>query len=591
MRRTTGYASGCTLEASSGSSPPRIRRKPAHCSYAFGPSRVTFFSSPRDLNGPLASRCATMFSASPEVMPETRASRGADAVLTSTPTPFTQSSTTASSERDSFTSDRSCWYWPTPIDFGSIFTSSASGSWSRRAIDTAPRSDTSMSGSSCEAKADAEYTDAPASDTITFVRFSSGCLAISSPASLSVSRDAVPLPMAISSTACSFASRASLAMASSHRLAGTWGWMTSVATTLPVASTTATFTPVRKPGSRPSVARVPAGAASSRSRRLAAKTRTASSSAAVRSRSRRSMPRWTRMRVRQAQRTVSSSHLSPGPAPVGDPEPVRDHPLVRRRAVRRLLGLQDEVEDLLLLAAQHRQDAVRGQLGERLREVEVVGELRARLLLALPHLGGQPSAHPHALAHLADQVGVLREPLGEDRPGAVEGRLRIGNALVGVDERGGRGEGLDGRITEQPLRQRLETGLTRDLRLGAPLGLVREVDVLQARLGLRAPDPRLKFLGELALLAHRVQDRRPPLLQLPQIAQPLLDRAQLRIVEHLGRFLAVAGDEGHRRTAVQQFHGSPDLPLPYAELLGDPAFDGPYFEGPGCRHDPVPPIH
>ncbi len=32
MRRTTGYASGCTLEASSGSSPPRMRRKPAHCS-------------------------------------------------------------------------------------------------------------------------------------------------------------------------------------------------------------------------------------------------------------------------------------------------------------------------------------------------------------------------------------------------------------------------------------------------------------------------------------------------------------------------------------------------------------------------------
>ena len=37
MRRTTGYASGCTLEASSGSSPSGMRRKPAHCSNAFGP--------------------------------------------------------------------------------------------------------------------------------------------------------------------------------------------------------------------------------------------------------------------------------------------------------------------------------------------------------------------------------------------------------------------------------------------------------------------------------------------------------------------------------------------------------------------------
>lgn len=156
-------------------------------------------------------------------MPETRESSGAEAVFTSTPTPFTQSSTTASRERESFTSDRSCWYWPTPIDFGSIFTSSASGSCSRRAMETAPRSDTSMPGSSAEANADAEYTDAPASDTITFVRFNSGCLAMSSPASLSVSRDAVPLPMEISSTVCSLARRASLAMASSHLFAGTCG--------------------------------------------------------------------------------------------------------------------------------------------------------------------------------------------------------------------------------------------------------------------------------------------------------------------------------------------------------------------------------
>ena len=64
IRRTTGYASGCTLEASSGSSPPGMRRKPAHCSNAFGPSRATSLSAVRERNGPLVSRCGTMFSAS-----------------------------------------------------------------------------------------------------------------------------------------------------------------------------------------------------------------------------------------------------------------------------------------------------------------------------------------------------------------------------------------------------------------------------------------------------------------------------------------------------------------------------------------------
>src|SRR3954471_11925194 len=113
--------------------------------------------------------CATLVD-----RPDTRASSGAEAVLTSTPTAFTQSSTTASSDLASWVCDTSCWYWPTPIDFGSIFTSSASGSCQRRAIETAPRSDTSMSGSSREANSEAEYTDAPASETTILVNFSSG---------------------------------------------------------------------------------------------------------------------------------------------------------------------------------------------------------------------------------------------------------------------------------------------------------------------------------------------------------------------------------------------------------------------------------
>ena len=110
--------------------------------------------------------CATV-----DDSPDTRASSGAEAVFTSTPTAFTQSSTTASSERASWVCETSCWYWPTPIDFGSILTSSASGSCRRRAIDTAPRSDTSMSGSSREANSDAEYTDAPASETTILLIF------------------------------------------------------------------------------------------------------------------------------------------------------------------------------------------------------------------------------------------------------------------------------------------------------------------------------------------------------------------------------------------------------------------------------------
>ena len=164
-----------------------------------------------------------MFFASVSLSPEIRASNGADAVFTSAPTALTQSSTTASSLRASCTWLTSCWYCPTPIALGSMRTSSASGSWSRRAIDTAPRSDTSRSGNSFAASSEAEYTEAPASETMTFVSARSGCRDISSAASLSVSRDAVPLPMEISCTPCLRHSVASVLIDPSQSFRGSCG--------------------------------------------------------------------------------------------------------------------------------------------------------------------------------------------------------------------------------------------------------------------------------------------------------------------------------------------------------------------------------
>ena len=79
-------------------------------------------------------------------------------------------------------------------------------------MDTAPRSDTSMPGSSLEAYSEAEYTEAPASETTILVSLSSGWALIRSAARRSVSREAVPLPMAMRSTPWAAASRARTAM-------------------------------------------------------------------------------------------------------------------------------------------------------------------------------------------------------------------------------------------------------------------------------------------------------------------------------------------------------------------------------------------
>ena len=282
--------------------------------------------------------------------------------------------------------------------------------------------------------------------------------------------------------------------------------MVAVPSTLPVASVTATLTPVRKPGSRPIVVRAPAGAASSRSRRLAANTRTASSSAACHSRTRMSTLRCIRMRVRQAQCTVACSHWS-----AGRPWSRMPNRSAMRCLVLRVVGagLQGEVEDLLLLAAEQGQDAVRGQPRERLAELEVVGELRALLLLALADPGGQRAAGGHRLAQLAEQVRVLGEPLDQDGAGAVQGGGRVGDALVRVDEVRGRALRVAGGVAEQQVGQRLQAGLAGDLRLGAPLRLVGQVEVFQPGLGVGRADLGFELVGQLALGGDLLDGSRP----------------------------------------------------------------------------------
>ena len=142
-------------------------------------------------------------------MPETRVSSGAEAVLTSTPTAFTQSSTTASSERDSLVSDEVVLVLADAdrlrVDLDQL---------GERVLQPAGDGDRAaqrhvqlgqllrgVGRGGVDRRAGLGHHD--------LGQLSSGCRLISSPASLSVSREAVPLPMAISSTSCFWASAAS----------------------------------------------------------------------------------------------------------------------------------------------------------------------------------------------------------------------------------------------------------------------------------------------------------------------------------------------------------------------------------------------
>ena len=184
------------LVSSSFSWPDIILKNPTANSYVLFPNLLTFFICSLDVNLPFSSLYFTIFFAKDIDKPETYCNKDGDAVLILTPTWLTTFSTTKSNCSVSFFWFISCWYCPTEIDFGSIFTSSAKGSCKRLAIDTALRSSTWYVGNSSFAIVLAEYTLAPASDTITYWVFK-WFFWINEAIKLSVSLLAVPFPIAI----------------------------------------------------------------------------------------------------------------------------------------------------------------------------------------------------------------------------------------------------------------------------------------------------------------------------------------------------------------------------------------------------------
>jgi hypothetical protein len=90
-------------------------------------------------------------------------------------------------------------------------------------METAPRIDTSRSGNSLAAVSEAEYTEAPASLTTIFCSLGLLQALITSAASLSVSRLAVPLPIAIRATSCCAHRRLSVCSDCSHWRLGSCG--------------------------------------------------------------------------------------------------------------------------------------------------------------------------------------------------------------------------------------------------------------------------------------------------------------------------------------------------------------------------------
>ena len=228
-----------------------------------------------------------------------------------------------------------------------------------------------------------------------------------------------------------------------------------------------------------------------------------------------------------------------------------------------------ELQEFLATAAVQGQQAMRGNLRQRLGMVEVVAVFLAGRFLAFHHFGADHADFAQPLTQLADQLGILAPALHQDGARALQRGLGVGHALVGINEGGGAFFRQQRRVGQQAVGQRLQPGLARDLRAGAALGLVRQVQVFEARLAVGRDDLGAQFVAQLALLVDAGKDGRAALFHLAQVAQARFQIAQLGVVQPAGDFLAVARDERHRRAFVEQRDGGAHLRRGGADLGGD----------------------
>ncbi len=174
---------------------------------------------------------------------------------------------------------------------------------------------------------------------------------------------------------------------------------------------------------------------------------------------------------------------------------------------------------------------MRGNDADRLAVIEVIAEFRASLFLASRHFGHQLSIVLQMLTQLAQELRIFGELLHQDLSCAIQRRLGVWRARILAilgRERGFQilrrfGLRVETGIRQQRLGQPIEARLASNHCLGAPLGLVGEVQVLQALLGVGARNGSLQLVGEFALLLDALENGGAPLFELAQIAQTLLE--------------------------------------------------------------------
>ena len=142
---------------------------------------------------------------------------------------------------------------------------------------------------------------------------------------------------------------------------------------------------------------------------------------------------------------------------------------------------------------------------------------------------------PDQVSQLTQQLSIFGKTLHKDIASAIKCSFGIRNARVRIDIAFGRSFRFQGRVAIQGVSQRLQTRLPGNLGLGAALGLVGQIKIFKAVLGI--------------------------------CTQALFKRTQLAVIQRARHFFAVPGNKRNGGTFVQQGDGGINLLLTYAEFV------------------------
>ena len=213
-----------------------------------------------------------------------------------------------------------------------------------------------------------------------------------------------------------------------------------------------------------------------------------------------------------------------GAALMTDTETAGDQPATGGVGILALPRQQVEREHALIASTKERQRTVRGHPGDGLAIIEIIRELGTFLLLAVDDPGDQDAVLPEMVAQPPGQFGVLGEALHQDLARAFQRLRRIRDAFRRRDMGAGQFMRDLAGIGQNRIGQRLQSGLARNLGLGAPFGLVGQIKVFQPLLGHGPIDLGLEFGRQFALFIDALEHGCPPLGQLAQIAEPLFQQ-------------------------------------------------------------------